>query len=178
MGLRLKKEQPKNQIAETASAKSWKHTDFPKPESAVLPPDPTGRSRLSIHENGGIPAVRISAGSGTSENFLTDRKNIRRKVFSGGIPFSLNHVNPPYITKNEWGNKQMDPKKIERINELARKKKAAGLTAEEAAEQAELRKEYLDGYRENLKAMLDNIVVQEKDGSRHPLKRKDRLPGS
>ena len=71
----------------------------------------------------------------------------------------------------------MDPKKIERINELARKKKAAGLTAEEAAEQAELRKEYLDGYRENLKAMLDNIVVQEKDGSRHPLKRKDRLPG-
>lgn len=65
----------------------------------------------------------------------------------------------------------MDPKKIERINELARKKKAGTLTEQEAAEQAALRKEYLDGYRENLKAMLDNIVVQEKDGSRHPLKR-------
>ena len=70
----------------------------------------------------------------------------------------------------------MDPKKIERINELARKKKAGGLTDAEAAEQAALRKEYLDGYRTNLKAMLDSIVVQEKDGSRHPLKRKDEPP--
>ncbi len=70
----------------------------------------------------------------------------------------------------------MDPKKIERINELARKKKAGTLTEQEAAEQAALRKEYLDGYRENLKAMLDNIVVQEKDGTRHHLKRKDPPP--
>ena len=67
----------------------------------------------------------------------------------------------------------MDSKKIERINELARKKKAVGLTEEELAEQAALRKEYLDGYRENLKAMLDGIIVQEKDGTRHPLKKKD-----
>ena len=70
----------------------------------------------------------------------------------------------------------MDPKKIERINELARKKKSSGLTEAEAEEQAALRKEYLDGYRTNLKAMLDSIVVQEKDGSRHPLKRKDDPP--
>ena len=70
----------------------------------------------------------------------------------------------------------MDPKKIERINELARKKKTSGLTEAEAEEQAALRKEYLDGYRTNLKAMLDSIVVQEKDGSRHPLKRKDDPP--
>ena len=70
----------------------------------------------------------------------------------------------------------MDSKKIERINELARKKKAGGLTEAEAQEQAALRKEYLDGYRTNLKAMLDSIVVQEKDGSRHPLKRKDEPP--
>ena len=70
----------------------------------------------------------------------------------------------------------MDPKKIERINELARKKKTSGLTEAEAEEQAARRKEYLDGYRTNLKAMLDSIVVQEKDGSRHPLKRKDDPP--
>ena len=67
----------------------------------------------------------------------------------------------------------MDPKKIERINELARKKKSIGLTEEETAEQAALRQEYLEGYRENLKAMLETIVVQEKDGSRHPLKKKN-----
>jgi uncharacterized protein YnzC (UPF0291/DUF896 family) len=66
----------------------------------------------------------------------------------------------------------MDAKKIERINELARKKKAEGLTDEETKEQAALREEYLAGYRENLRAMLDNIVVQEKDGTRHPLRKK------
>ena len=49
----------------------------------------------------------------------------------------------------------MDKNKIQRINELARKKKSIGLTEAEEAEQAALRKEYLDGYRENLKAMLD-----------------------
>ena len=70
----------------------------------------------------------------------------------------------------------MDPKKIERINELARKKKTAGLTEAEAAEQAALRKEYLDGYRENLKSMLDSIVVEEKDGTRHPLRKKQLPP--
>ena len=70
----------------------------------------------------------------------------------------------------------MDPKKIERINELARKKKASGLTEAELQEQAALRKEYLDGYRENLKSMLDSIVVQEKDGTRHPLHKKEPPP--
>ena len=70
----------------------------------------------------------------------------------------------------------MDPKKIERINELARKKKASGLTEAEAQEQAALRKEYLEGYRENLKSMLESIVVEEKDGTRHPLRKKDIPP--
>ena len=70
----------------------------------------------------------------------------------------------------------MEPKKIERINELARKKKQTGLTEAEQAEQAALRREYLDGYRENLKSMLDSIVVQEKDVTRHPLRKKDSPP--
>ncbi len=70
----------------------------------------------------------------------------------------------------------MDPKKIERINELARKKKTTGLTEAEQAEQAALRKEYLDGYRENLRSMLDSIVVEEKDGTRHPLRKKEKPP--
>ena len=68
----------------------------------------------------------------------------------------------------------MDPKKIARINELARKKKESGLTAEETAEQAELRREYLEGFRENMKAGLDGIVIQEPDGTKHRLQKKDR----
>ena len=67
----------------------------------------------------------------------------------------------------------MDKKKIERINELARKKKAGGLTEAEAAEQAELRREYLAEFRENMKAMLDSTIIQEPDGTRHALKQKD-----
>lgn len=70
----------------------------------------------------------------------------------------------------------MDKKKIERINELARKKKADGLTEAETAEQAELRHEYLAEFRENLKAMLDNTVIQEPDGTRHALKQMDNPP--
>ncbi len=68
----------------------------------------------------------------------------------------------------------MDPKKIARINELARKKKESGLTAEETEEQAELRREYLEGFRENMKAVLDGIVIQEPDGTKHRLQKKDR----
>ena len=63
----------------------------------------------------------------------------------------------------------MERKKIDRINELARKKKATGLTEEETAEQAALRREYLDEYRQNMKAVLDGLVIQEEDGSRHHL---------
>ena len=70
----------------------------------------------------------------------------------------------------------MEKKKIERINELARKKKAGGLTEAETAEQAALRHEYLAEFRENLKAMLDNTDIQEPDGTRHALKQKDNPP--
>ena len=71
----------------------------------------------------------------------------------------------------------MDKQKIERINELARKKKAEGLTDEETAEQAELRREYLAEFRENMKAILDNTIIQEPDGTRHALRQKDIPPG-
>ena len=70
----------------------------------------------------------------------------------------------------------MKKEKIDRINELARKKKTTGLTAEETAEQAELRHEYLAEFRENMKTILDNTVIQEPDGTRHLLKQKDNPP--
>lgn len=59
----------------------------------------------------------------------------------------------------------MDNVKIDRINALAHKDKSVGLTEEEKAEQAELRKEYLAAVRGNLRAQLNNISIKEADGS-------------
>ena len=54
---------------------------------------------------------------------------------------------------------------IERINELARKSRTEGLTPEEKAEQQKLRQEYIATVKMNLRTQLDNIDVQEKDGT-------------
>lgn len=54
---------------------------------------------------------------------------------------------------------------IQRINELARKAKAEGLTEPELQEQAALRQEYIASIRANLRAQLDNIDVQNPDGT-------------
>lgn len=66
----------------------------------------------------------------------------------------------------------MEREKIERINELARKKKTVGLTQQEAEEQALLRREYLDGFRANMEDILKNTVIQRPDGSKVPLQKK------
>ncbi len=54
---------------------------------------------------------------------------------------------------------------IARINELARRAKAEGLTDEERMEQAHLRQEYIAALRRNLRGQLDNIDIREPDGS-------------
>lgn len=59
----------------------------------------------------------------------------------------------------------MDENKLKRINELARKSKAEGLTAEERREQESLRREYIEAVRMNLRSQLNNIDILEKDGS-------------
>ena len=59
----------------------------------------------------------------------------------------------------------MEQEKIDRINQLARKSKAEGLTEEEKAEQRKLRQEFIASVRMNLRAQLDNIDIQEKDGT-------------
>ena len=61
--------------------------------------------------------------------------------------------------------RSMDNTKLARINELARKSKAEGLTSAERQEQALLRSEYLEAVRRNLKGQLDNIDIVNKDGS-------------
>lgn len=51
--------------------------------------------------------------------------------------------------------------KMDRINELARKKKAEGLTPEETKEQEILRKEYIVAFRAQIRGQLDNIKYVE-----------------
>ena len=65
----------------------------------------------------------------------------------------------------------MEQKKIDRINELARKAKTEALSKEELAEQKALREEYLAGVRASLRGTLDNTVIQNPDGTRKSLKK-------
>ena len=55
--------------------------------------------------------------------------------------------------------------KIKRINELYHKSQAEGLTDEEKKEQAELRSEYVANVRANLRGQLNNISVENEDGT-------------
>lgn len=68
----------------------------------------------------------------------------------------------------------MDQKKIARINALAHKAKTSGLTEAEIAEREALRQEYLADVRATIQAQLDNTVVVEPDGTRHPLQKRPR----
>ena len=65
----------------------------------------------------------------------------------------------------------MEKEKVLRINELARKSKAEGLTPEELAEQKLLREEYINEFRISMGMMLDNTVIQYPDGTRKSLKK-------
>jgi uncharacterized protein YnzC (UPF0291/DUF896 family) len=68
----------------------------------------------------------------------------------------------------------MDQKKIDRINELARKAKTPeGLTPEELAERDVLRREYIDSYKRSLIGQLDNTYIQYPDGSKKKLEKKN-----
>ena len=64
----------------------------------------------------------------------------------------------------------MDREFIDRINELARKKKTVGLTEKEQKEQKRLYKIYLKNIRANFKSVVDNTVVEKEDGTRVSLR--------
>jgi uncharacterized protein YnzC (UPF0291/DUF896 family) len=67
----------------------------------------------------------------------------------------------------------MEQHKIDRINELARKSKACGLTPEEKAEQQALRAEYICEFRISMTNTLDNTYLKRPDGTLEKLKRND-----
>ena len=59
----------------------------------------------------------------------------------------------------------MEKQKIDRINELYKKSKAEGLTDAERKEQKILRQQYIELIRRNLRSQLNNIDIEEKDGT-------------
>ncbi len=67
----------------------------------------------------------------------------------------------------------MTKEQIARINDLAKKQKAEGLTAEEKAEQLKLRGEYINAYKQSLIAQLENTYILEPDGTKRKVRRKD-----
>ena len=60
---------------------------------------------------------------------------------------------------------------IARINELAKKNKAEGLTEEELAERDKLRRIYIDSVKSNLVGHLENTYIVDPDGTKHKLSR-------
>lgn len=68
----------------------------------------------------------------------------------------------------------MEQFKLDRINELARKAKAEGLTEAEKTEQQALRAEYIAAYRKSLRAQLENMVLVDEDGNERTLKSKKK----
>ena len=54
---------------------------------------------------------------------------------------------------------------IKRINELYHKSKSEGLTPDEKQEQVKLREAYSESVRANMRSQLNNIDMEQKDGS-------------
>lgn len=68
----------------------------------------------------------------------------------------------------------MEQKKIDRINELARKSKASGLTPEETAERDALRREYIDAVLGSLRGQPDNTYFVDETGRQEKLRKKEK----
>lgn len=61
---------------------------------------------------------------------------------------------------------------IARINELARKNKAEGLTPEELEERDRLRRVYIDAVKASLVGQLENTYIVRPDGSKTKVQKK------
>lgn len=64
-------------------------------------------------------------------------------------------------------------KVIARINELAAKAKAEGLTPEELTERDQLRRVYIDSVKASLTGQLENTYILYPDGTKKKVGKKD-----
>ena len=63
---------------------------------------------------------------------------------------------------------------IARINELAKKAKAEGLTPDETVERDKLRRIYIDSVKASLTGHLDNTYIVRPDGTKTKLQKRNR----
>ena len=63
---------------------------------------------------------------------------------------------------------------MDRISELYRKSQSVGLTEEEKAEQAVLRREYIDSFKRSLTGQLDNMYIVDETGNKTKVERKGK----
>jgi len=63
---------------------------------------------------------------------------------------------------------------IARINELAKKAKAEGLTPEEITERDKLRRIYIDNVKASLVGQLENTYIVDPDGTKHKVGKKTK----
>ncbi|MGN0527016.1 MAG: DUF896 domain-containing protein [Acutalibacteraceae bacterium] len=70
------------------------------------------------------------------------------------------------------GKKMITQEKIDRINALAKKSREEGLTEAEKEEQKVLRAEYVNAFKKNLEAQLNNTVIVRPDGTREKVTKK------
>ena len=68
----------------------------------------------------------------------------------------------------------MEQKKIDRINELAKKSKTEGLTADEKVEQAQLRSEYIAAFKASLVSSLENTYIVDEKGNKTKVQKKKK----
>ncbi len=54
---------------------------------------------------------------------------------------------------------------LQRLNELAKKKKTDGLTPDETKEQQNLREAYLEAFRSGMKQTIENLTVVDPNGN-------------
>ena len=103
------------------------------------------------------------------KRLLTQNKNRKRKAKNKSI-LTLYKEAGSVQDKNKEEQKGQKinmtlNEKIARINALYKKSQAEGLTEEERKEQALLRSEYAASVRDNLRSQLNNINIQNDDGS-------------
>ena len=70
--------------------------------------------------------------------------------------------------------KMVTQEQINRINELSKKSKAEGLTEEEKAEQQNLRRLYIDSFKESLVSQLENTYYIDDSGHKKKATRKPK----